>query len=235
MSTTQYELLNIETYVLRVHMNCQGCMNKVRKVLSKIKGVYRVEINAEQQTVSVTGNVNLSTLVRKLTKFRKHVEILDAGYNQEQVNHVRENNMNQAQHIINDHNAYENQYLIPKFGRDQSEAEWYLNKNNGTRDVERVMINQHLAEPLFMDHVNNITNQGFSRVNENPTSESMNFQQYNPYHSHLGSQEWAWNHLAASPIGVYDQQLLPIANSYHPSKAIQQSYHNHLPYEINFY
>ncbi|XP_057747862.1 uncharacterized protein LOC130967056 [Arachis stenosperma] len=231
MSTTQYELLNIETYVLRVHMNCQGCMNKVRKVLSKIKGVYTVEINAEQQTVSVTGNVNLSTLVRKLTKFRKHVEILDAGYNQEQVN---ENNMNQAQHIINDHSAYENQYLIPKFGRDQSEAEWYLNKNNGTRDVERAMINQHFAEPLFMDHVNNITNQGFSRVNENPTSESMNFQQYNPYHSHLGSQEWAWNHLAA-PIGVYDQQLFPIANSYHPSKAIQQSYHNHLPYEINFY
>ncbi|RYR18411.1 hypothetical protein Ahy_B03g063032 [Arachis hypogaea] len=153
----------LQTYVLRVHMNCQGCMNKVRKVLSKIKGVYTVEINAEQQTVSVTGN------------------------------------------------------------------------HNGTRDVERVMINQHLAEPLFMDHVNNITNQGFSRVNENPTSESMNFQQYNTYHSHLGSQEWAWNHLAASPIGVHDQQLFPIANSYHPSKAIQQCYHNHLPYEINFY
>ncbi|KAG4923406.1 hypothetical protein JHK87_048946 [Glycine soja] len=100
-------------------MNCQGCMNKVRKVLQKIEGVCKVNINAEEQTAIVTGIVNPSTLVQKLAKFGKHAEIWDAGYNGDQ-------NNNQAQ-LINDHSDYENQYMIPTFGENHWGPQWGFN------------------------------------------------------------------------------------------------------------
>ena len=185
-------------------------------------------------------------MVQKLAKFGKHAEIWNAGYNQEQLDLAKDNNNNQAQYIINDHNAYENQYLIPTFGRDQWELEWCLNKHKGARDVERD-INQHLTEPLFLDNVININCQYFTRINENPMSEESmiptmrptSFQENNgPYSSHLGSQEWAWNLLGVSPIGEYGHQPSPMANihecynNYHPSKAMQQCYY--LPWGKNF-
>ncbi|KHN07560.1 heavy metal-associated isoprenylated plant protein 37-like [Glycine soja] len=119
MSTSDYELIKIETFVLKAHMNCQGCMNKVRKVLQKIEGVCKVDINAEEQTAIVTGIVNPSTLVQKLAKFGKHAEIWDAGYNGDQ-------NNNQAQ-LINDHSDYENQYMIPTFGENHWGPQWGFN------------------------------------------------------------------------------------------------------------
>ncbi|XP_028196774.1 heavy metal-associated isoprenylated plant protein 37-like [Glycine soja] len=86
MSTSDYELIKIETFVLKVRMNCQGCINKVRKVLQKVEGVCKVDINAEEQKAIVTGIVDPSTLVQKLVKFGKHAEIWKAGHNGHQDN-----------------------------------------------------------------------------------------------------------------------------------------------------
>ncbi|OWM85003.1 hypothetical protein CDL15_Pgr027790 [Punica granatum] len=64
------------TYVLKVHVNCQGCRHKVKKLLRKIDGVHKVKIDPEEQLVTVSGIVNPEILVRKLVNSGKHAELL---------------------------------------------------------------------------------------------------------------------------------------------------------------
>ncbi|KAF7134318.1 hypothetical protein RHSIM_Rhsim08G0085000 [Rhododendron simsii] len=61
--------------VLKVHINCGGCKRKVKKLLRRIEGVYKVEIDTEQDKVTVTGTVDSDTLIKKLEKSGKHAEI----------------------------------------------------------------------------------------------------------------------------------------------------------------
>ncbi|KAK7285229.1 hypothetical protein RJT34_19993 [Clitoria ternatea] len=139
------EFLEIEICVLKVHMNCQGCMNKVKKVLKKIEGVYKVDINAEEQKVTVTGVVDPSTLVQELAKFGKHAEIWNAGYSD-----------SEDQCKINDPSASENSSVIPTyFGKDHWGPQDMSFKTMESRN------NQHYVEPLFLENVNNRTNHNF--------------------------------------------------------------------------
>ncbi|KAI8551434.1 hypothetical protein RHMOL_Rhmol06G0185200 [Rhododendron molle] len=43
------------TIEMRVHMDCAGCVSKIRKSLQKLKGVDDVEIDMGMQKVTVTG------------------------------------------------------------------------------------------------------------------------------------------------------------------------------------
>ncbi|KAL1548447.1 heavy metal-associated isoprenylated plant protein 36-like isoform X1 [Salvia divinorum] len=67
--------LQYQTWVLKVSIHCQGCKRKVRKVLQSIEGVYTINIEAQQQRVTVTGNVDAQTLIKKLVKTGKHAEL----------------------------------------------------------------------------------------------------------------------------------------------------------------
>ncbi|KAH9619901.1 hypothetical protein KSS87_012036 [Heliosperma pusillum] len=68
--------MNIEvTWVLKVNVNCQGCIRKVKKTLRKIEGVFSVNIDTEQQKVIVKGIVDPSTLIKKLIKSGKQAEL----------------------------------------------------------------------------------------------------------------------------------------------------------------
>ncbi|KAL4179159.1 hypothetical protein AMTRI_Chr13g118680 [Amborella trichopoda] len=69
-----FKLLKIQTCVLKVHIHCEGCKQEVKKVLQKIEGVYTVSIDAEQQKVTVSGNVDYATLMKKLSRSGKHAE-----------------------------------------------------------------------------------------------------------------------------------------------------------------
>ncbi|XP_058077771.1 heavy metal-associated isoprenylated plant protein 32-like [Magnolia sinica] len=69
------EFLKIQTCVLKVHIHCDGCKQKVKKLLQKIDGVYTTSIDAEQGKVTVSGDVDPSTLIKKLQKGGKHAEI----------------------------------------------------------------------------------------------------------------------------------------------------------------
>ncbi|KAH0992923.1 hypothetical protein GBA52_004406 [Prunus armeniaca] len=60
------ESLKYQTWVLRVSMHCEGCKRKVKKVLQKIDGVYTTAIDSQQNRVTVTGNVDVQTLIKKL-------------------------------------------------------------------------------------------------------------------------------------------------------------------------
>ncbi|CAL9039106.1 unnamed protein product [Musa banksii] len=68
--------LKIQTCILRVNIHCDGCKKKVKKLLHKIDGVYTTSIDAEQGKVTVSGNVDPATLVKKLAKAGKHAELL---------------------------------------------------------------------------------------------------------------------------------------------------------------
>ncbi|GMG99705.1 hypothetical protein Nepgr_001545 [Nepenthes gracilis] len=71
------DFLKTQTCVLRVNIrcDCDGCKNKVKKLLQKIEGVYTVNIDAKQGKVTVAGNVDPATLIKKLLKSGKHAEL----------------------------------------------------------------------------------------------------------------------------------------------------------------
>ncbi|CAI9758427.1 unnamed protein product [Fraxinus pennsylvanica] len=63
------------TQVLKVHVHCHGCVQKVKKILRRIEGVYEVTIDAEEHKVTVSGNVDSATLIKKLAKTGKHAKL----------------------------------------------------------------------------------------------------------------------------------------------------------------
>ncbi|KAK0599880.1 hypothetical protein LWI29_009400 [Acer saccharum] len=69
------EHLNYKTWVLRVSIHCEGCKKKVKKILTNIDGVYTTDIDLRQHKVTVIGNVDAATLIRKLEKNGKHAEL----------------------------------------------------------------------------------------------------------------------------------------------------------------
>ncbi|EHA8590086.1 heavy metal-associated isoprenylated plant protein 37 [Cocos nucifera] len=70
-----FKLLKIQTFILKVNIHCDGCKQEVKKLLQRIEGVYTVSIDAEQQKVTVSGNVDSKTLIKKLAKSGKHAEL----------------------------------------------------------------------------------------------------------------------------------------------------------------
>ncbi|XP_057959805.1 heavy metal-associated isoprenylated plant protein 35-like [Malania oleifera] len=68
------EPLKYKRWDLKVSIHCQGCKRKVQKVLKSIDGVYIANVDSRLQKVTVTGNVDVETLIRKLVKSGKHAE-----------------------------------------------------------------------------------------------------------------------------------------------------------------
>ncbi|KAF8392473.1 hypothetical protein HHK36_022815 [Tetracentron sinense] len=72
------EFLRIQTCVLKVNIHCDGCKQKVKKLLQKIEGVYTTTVDAEQGKVTVSGIVDPNTLIKKLGKAGKYAELWGA-------------------------------------------------------------------------------------------------------------------------------------------------------------
>lgn len=70
-----FNLLKIQTYILKVNIHCDGCKHKVKKLLQRIEGVYAVSIDAEQQQVTVSGSVDSPVLIKRLARSGKHAEL----------------------------------------------------------------------------------------------------------------------------------------------------------------
>ncbi|XP_020212400.1 heavy metal-associated isoprenylated plant protein 36 [Cajanus cajan] len=71
----QGETLKYQTWVLKVLIHCEGCKKRVRKILQGIDGVYRTEVDSLQHKVTVTGNVDAETLIKRLSRSGKLVEL----------------------------------------------------------------------------------------------------------------------------------------------------------------
>ncbi|GLT78995.1 hypothetical protein SLA2020_505090 [Shorea laevis] len=79
------EPLKYKTWVLKVSIHCEACKKKVKKILTNIEGVYATDIDLRQQKVTVTGNVDSETLIKKLIKKTgKHAELWPEKADQKQ-------------------------------------------------------------------------------------------------------------------------------------------------------
>ncbi|VFQ98768.1 unnamed protein product [Cuscuta campestris] len=71
----KHDIMKTQACVLRVNIHCDGCKHKVKKILLKVEGVYGVKIDADNGKVTVTGNADPATLLKKLEKSGKHAEL----------------------------------------------------------------------------------------------------------------------------------------------------------------
>ncbi|GMH15181.1 hypothetical protein Nepgr_017022 [Nepenthes gracilis] len=122
-----YKLLKIQVCALRVNIHCDGCKQKVKKLLQRIEGVYSVNIDAEQQKVTVSGSVDSATLIKKLVGSGKHAELWSekSNQNQKQKNHSSikddKNNKGQKQGLIKGLEAFKNQHKFPAFSSEEDD------------------------------------------------------------------------------------------------------------------
>ncbi|RWR93894.1 heavy metal-associated isoprenylated plant protein 37 [Cinnamomum micranthum f. kanehirae] len=124
---TKEEFLKIQTCALRVNIDCDGCKQKVKKLLQKIEGVYKVNIDAEQQKVTVAGNVDSAFLIKKLVRAGKHAEVWSQKSTQnqktQQGNCIKndKNAKDQKQGLMKGLKALKNQQNLPNFSSEEDD------------------------------------------------------------------------------------------------------------------
>ncbi|ESW26120.1 hypothetical protein PHAVU_003G092500 [Phaseolus vulgaris] len=95
------EFLKIQKCVLKVNIHCDGCRQKVKKILQKIDGVFTTQIDAEQGKVTVSGNVDPNLLIKKLAKSGKHAELWGAAPKPNNNHHNNQNHLGNANQVKN--------------------------------------------------------------------------------------------------------------------------------------
>ncbi|PKU77795.1 heavy metal-associated isoprenylated plant protein 32 [Dendrobium catenatum] len=146
--------LKTKTCVLKVNIHCEGCKKKVKKLLQKIDGVYTIAIDTEQGKVTVTGNVDPSTLIKKLRKSGKHAEIWAAKKN----------------------SNIESHHHLPKLPIDAAKGQKNSFNNSETKDQKMKILQEELMKmklPFTKDEKSvkfSAPNQGFDSGNESDDS-----------------------------------------------------------------
>ncbi|XP_077239902.1 uncharacterized protein LOC143880805 [Tasmannia lanceolata] len=137
-----FNFLKIQTWILKVNIDCYGCKKKVKKLLQKIDGVYTITMDSEQGKVIVSGNVDPSTLIKKLAKSGKHAELLDSKGGNNQLN-------NQFQNIQIENDKGQKDGKDEKGGKDQKGAQQQQMK--GLKDLMEVPQFKDLKQPNLKD------------------------------------------------------------------------------------
>ncbi|WJX25481.1 hypothetical protein P8452_14516 [Trifolium repens] len=68
---------------LKVHMDCQGCEERIRRRISKLNGVDNLEIDMEKQKVTVTGYVDKKKVLRIVRRTGRKAEYWPFPYDSE--------------------------------------------------------------------------------------------------------------------------------------------------------
>ncbi|CAA2953737.1 heavy metal-associated isoprenylated plant 34 [Olea europaea subsp. europaea] len=127
------DMLKIQTCVLKVNIHCDGCKQKIKKKLLKIEGVYSVKIDVDQGKVTVSGNVDPATLIKKLDKSGKRAELWGAQKGHNPLN-------NQFEDIQFDNFKGGKDNKSQKGGKDQqkggNQALHQMQQNKGMKDVK---------------------------------------------------------------------------------------------------
>lgn len=65
------------TLLLKIKLHCDGCINKMRKIIKKFDGVEKVDIDAAKDQVAVKGTMNVKDLVPYLKeKLKRTVDVV---------------------------------------------------------------------------------------------------------------------------------------------------------------
>ncbi|KAK1370622.1 Heavy metal-associated isoprenylated plant protein 32 [Heracleum sosnowskyi] len=143
---SKQDFLKMPSWVFKVNIHCDGCKNKVRKILQKIDGVYSITIDAEQGKVTVLGNVDPLTLLNGLEKGGKHAEL----WGGQKVTNNMLNNLHLFQNMQMPNNGKANK--SQKGGKDQHKN---VKKMKGHKDLnlpqKPVKFNMPLNDDAFYD------------------------------------------------------------------------------------
>ncbi|XP_061359442.1 heavy metal-associated isoprenylated plant protein 3-like [Gastrolobium bilobum] len=67
----------VSSVVLKMALHCQGCVEKIRKIVLKTKGVHEMTIDKEKDTVTVKGTMDVKSLMENLMeKLKRKVEVV---------------------------------------------------------------------------------------------------------------------------------------------------------------
>ncbi|KAH0659635.1 hypothetical protein KY289_028383 [Solanum tuberosum] len=67
----------VTTVILKLHLHCEGCIQKIQKTITKNKGYKEMKIDQEKELVTVTGSMDMKELVEVLKKqLKKDVQIV---------------------------------------------------------------------------------------------------------------------------------------------------------------
>ncbi|XP_066347415.1 heavy metal-associated isoprenylated plant protein 19-like isoform X1 [Miscanthus floridulus] len=73
------------TMEMKVYMHCDACEKKVRRTISKVKGVETIEVDREENKVTVTGDFEPEKVVKKIKKKTgKKAEIMAPEENEDE-------------------------------------------------------------------------------------------------------------------------------------------------------
>ncbi|KAG2700774.1 hypothetical protein I3760_06G012700 [Carya illinoinensis] len=146
-----FKILKIQTCVLKVNIHCDGCKQKVKKLLQRIEGVYQVNIDAVQQRVTVSGSVDAATLIKILVKAGKHAELWfqKTNQNQKQKNAcIKDDNNDEVknQKLIKDLEALKNQQKFPAFSFEEDNE--YADDEEGDDEEDELRFIREKANEL---------------------------------------------------------------------------------------
>ncbi|XP_042513383.1 heavy metal-associated isoprenylated plant protein 45 [Macadamia integrifolia] len=68
---------------LLVHMDCEGCKRMIRKAISKLDGVDRLDIDMDKQKVTVTGYVDQGRVLKAVRRTGRKAEFWPYPYDGE--------------------------------------------------------------------------------------------------------------------------------------------------------
>ncbi|KAG6435186.1 hypothetical protein SASPL_100056 [Salvia splendens] len=69
----------VTTAQLKVHLHCEGCIQKIRKIIVKTKGYRDMQIDKQKEMVTVTGALDMKALAEVLKKhLKREVQIVAA-------------------------------------------------------------------------------------------------------------------------------------------------------------
>ncbi|OAY81688.1 hypothetical protein ACMD2_22926 [Ananas comosus] len=67
------------TVMLKIRLHCEGCIDRIKRRIYKVKGVKEVTVDAAKDLITVKGTMDVNTLPSYLQqKFRRSVEIVPA-------------------------------------------------------------------------------------------------------------------------------------------------------------
>ncbi|VFQ67234.1 unnamed protein product [Cuscuta campestris] len=67
----------VATAVLRMNLHCEGCIQKIQRIVSKTKGCQEVKMDKQKETVTVTGTMDVKALTESLKKhLKREVEVV---------------------------------------------------------------------------------------------------------------------------------------------------------------
>ncbi|KAK1574802.1 hypothetical protein Q3G72_000082 [Acer saccharum] len=127
------DFMKLQSCVLRVNIDCDGCKSKVKKLLQKIDGVYTTAIDVEQGKVIVTGNVDPAILIRKLEKSGKRAELWGPPQKNNHQNLI--NNNNNKSHKVGNNNQPKSVKVGGGGQQQQQQQQLLMQQLKGSKDM----------------------------------------------------------------------------------------------------